>query len=148
MQDNEDTGVAIDLSRTIGELVGEHPELAGTLEEIGLADAPADATLPELAAQSDVDMAVIAFVLEASGFTVENFTREPGTAFESPLPDIIAHFFAGDEDPDEPSAAALSAATPTVAKLERAVKRAQREGRLPTDEELGGAGSPEGDEGR
>lgn len=127
----------VDLTKTIGELLAEHPDLAGVLDEMGLSDAPADATLPSVAAQAEVDMGVIAFVLESSGYEVVNFTRE-GPAFESPLPQIIEHFIGNGSD-DELSEVAATAETPTVARLEMAVRRAQREGRLPTSDQLGNA---------
>ena len=38
----------LDVSRPVGELVGENPGLKGILDELGCEDLPADRALPEI----------------------------------------------------------------------------------------------------
>lgn len=122
-------GRVIDLTKTIGELVADEPDLADSLRELGFEAASADKTIPEVAKEADVEVSVIAFALEASGYDVQGF--EP-SGFVSPLPEIIGRFFSPDEEAGEPvMVEGTGSASSLVAHMETAIRRAQEEGSLP-----------------
>ena len=117
----------LDVSRPVGELVGENPGLKGILDELGFEDLPADRALPEIAEGLGVEFSGVSMALMASGYDVIGYVPED-SGYRSPLPDMLGVLFGGSYEgeglPDASTA-------PMFANMEMAIRRAQESGRLP-----------------
>lgn len=124
----------LDLAKPLGELLEVNEDLRQTLIELGFEELPAERTIPELAKDAGVDLSVIAFALEASGYDVQGYEPEDD-GYESPLPDMLSVLFdnsyRGESLPDAPLPGGEAA--PMLANLEMAIRRAQQDGTLPKD---------------
>lgn len=120
----------IDLTKTIGELTEADPGLVGALAELGLEDLPGDVTLIALCQENDIDLALVSMALEAGGYEVVGYEPTPQAGSTgAELLEALARLFSDDDD-GAPTAAVASV-DPMVAHIEAAVRRAEREGRLP-----------------
>lgn len=124
----------LDLAKPLGELLEGNEGLRQTLIELGFEELPAERTIPELAKDAGVDLSVIAFALEASGYDVQGYEPEDD-GYESTLPDMLSVLFdnsyRGESLPDAPLPGGEAA--PMLANLEMAIRRAQQDGTLPKD---------------
>ena len=117
----------LDVSRPVGELVGENPGLKGILDELGFEDLPADRTLPEVTKGLGVEFSVVSMALLASGYEVTGYVPED-SGYTSPLPDMLGALF---DDSYRDEGLPDASAAPMFANMERAIRRAQESGRLP-----------------
>ena len=118
----------LDVSRPVGELVGENPGLGGILAELGFEDLPADRTLPAIAEGLGVEFSVVSMALMASGYDVTGYVPED-SGYRSPLPDMLSVLF--DNSHGGAGLSGASTAGPLFANMEMAIRRAQESGRLP-----------------
>lgn len=131
-----DTPVTLDLALPLADLVTAHPELKDLLAEMGIEDVPAGKTLTEIARELDVDSSILVFSLEASGYEVAGYTPEEREPVDSVVPDILSGLFADREYDPRPvdnmihEARMANENQSMYARMEEAVRRAEREGRL------------------
>lgn len=131
-----DTPVTLDLALPLADLVAAHPELKDLLAEMGIEDVPAGKTLTEIARELDVDSSILVFSLEASGYEVAGYVPEEREPVDSVVPDILSGLFADREYDPRPvdnmihEARMANENQSMYARMEEAVRRAEREGRL------------------
>lgn len=131
-----DTPVTLDLALPLADLVTAHPELKDLLAEMGIEDVPAGKTLTEIARELDVDSSILVFSLEASGYEVAGYVPEEREPVDSVVPDILSGLFADREYDPRPvdnmihEARMANENQSMYARMEEAVRRAEREGRL------------------
>ncbi len=131
-----DAPVTLDLSLPLADLVAAHPELKDLLAEMGIEDVPAGKTLPEIASELDVDSSILVFSLEASGYEVAGYVPEEREPVDSIMPDILSGLFTDREYDPRPvdnmihEARMANENQSMYARMEEAVRRAEREGRL------------------
>lgn len=131
-----DAPVTLDLSLPLADLVAAHPELKDLLAEMGIEDVPAGKTLTEIASELDVDSSILVFSLEASGYEVAGYVPEEREPVDSVVPDILSGLFADREYDPRPvdnmihEARMANENQSMYARMEEAVRRAEREGRL------------------
>lgn len=130
---------AIDFDKTLGEILAEQPDVGGVLQELGFEEIDGSQTIPQLAEATGVSPAIITMGLEASGYPVEGYQPdEESAAAGKTLDDIIGAVFNNEIDGEKlPDGASAS---PMMAHMEVAIRRAQRDGTLPKD----GAGTSAG----
>ena len=103
---------------------------------MGIEDVPAGKTLTEIARELDVDSSILVFSLEASGYEVAGYTPEEREPVDSVVPDILSGLFADREYDPRPvdnmihEARMANENQSMYARMEEAVRRAEREGRL------------------
>lgn len=131
-----DAPVTLDLALPLADLVAAHPELKDLLAEMGIEDVPAGKTLTEIARELDVDSSILVFSLEASGYEVAGYVPEEREPVDSVVPDILSGLFADREYDPRPvdnmihEARMANENQSMYARMEEAVRRAEREGRL------------------
>ena len=131
-----DAPVTLDLALPLADLVAAHPELKDLLAEMGIEDVPAGKTLTEIARELDVDSSILVFSLEASGYEVAGYVPEEREPVDSVVPDILSGLFADREYDPRPvdnmihEARMANENQSMYARMEEAVRRAKREGRL------------------
>lgn len=116
----------VDLTKSVADLVGGDGELTGILGDMGF-DTASERTLPELAEEAGVDLSIVGMALAASGYEVEGYVPTED-AKNSPLEDLINELSQA-----EPLSTGASSVDPMVLNMEYAIRRAQKNGELPTD---------------
>jgi|GEM_PF-316920 ribonuclease inhibitor len=128
--------VSLDITRPLADLTADHPDLRDLLAEMGIEDVPAGKTLTAIAHEMDVDPAIFVFTLEASDYDVQGFVPDEPQQGDNIIPDILGRLFADSEyDPSAidrliHEAQAAGENESMYARMEEAVRRAEREGRL------------------
>lgn len=131
-----DAPVTLDLTRPLADLVAAHPDLKGLLAEMGIEDVPAGKTLSEVARELGIDSSILVFTIEASGYEVEGFVPDDREPVDGVLPEILSGLFADREYDPRPvdnmihEAQMANENESMYARMEEAVRRAEREGRL------------------
>ncbi|MGN0287633.1 MAG: hypothetical protein ACI4B6_08205 [Atopobiaceae bacterium] len=126
MAQNDEQNEMLDLSQSIDQLVADHPKLDEALKDFGLDDVDRTIPVTDVLDQMGVNVGLVATALESMGYECTGYT-----APEDPYaPQLDAIFDALFNNDDAPSASA-SSVDPVVANMEAAVRKAQREGKLP-----------------
>lgn len=116
----------VDLTEPVAALVEGDAELAGMLEEMGF-DLKSEETLTQQAEAAGVDLSIVGMALGAAGYDVEGYVPTED-AKNSPLEDLVQELSHA-----EPLGAGASSVDPVVLNMEYAIRRAQRDGKLPPD---------------
>ena len=121
---------AVDLARPLGELTADDPAVGEILGELGFEEPSGDATIPELCEAEGVDVAIVAMALTAYGYEVRGYESPDGGEAAGALGQILGHLFSPDEDDG-----AAASAGPMYSHMEAAIRRAQRDGTLPREDD-------------
>lgn len=123
---NSESKEVLDLSLTVGELLEAHPKLKDMMGEFGVEDVDTSSTVPEVLKGMDVDPSLVVTALQSMGYEVTGFTPE-ANPYAAQIGSVIDALFSNDDD-----RASVASADPMMANIEAAVRRAEKNGVLPT----------------
>lgn len=125
--DENGTPETIDLSLTVGELMAAHPKLSEAMAEFGLEGLDPASTVPDVLKGLDVDPSLVVTALQSMGYEVTGFTPE-ANPYASQVGAVLDALFNGDDE----ARVSTTSVDPMMANIEAAVRRAEKEGVLPT----------------
>lgn len=126
MAENDEQRETLNLSQSIDRLVADHPKLGEALKDFGLESVDRTVPVTDVLDQMGVDVGLVATALGTMGYDCTGYTAQEDP-YAPQLGAILDALFSQDEAPS----ASVSSVDPVVANMEAAVRKAQKEGKLP-----------------
>lgn len=124
---NDEQHEVLDFTQTVGELLEAHPKLKEAMAEFGLENIDPSSTVPEALKGLDVDPQLVVTALQTFGYEVTGFTPE-ANPYLGQIGTVIDALFNNDD-----TRASSTSVDPMMANIEAAVRRAEKNGILPTN---------------